>query len=46
MLRKTKQKLPTALNQKLYPTRPSPGKFYGTGKIHKLSPNQDIDEFR
>ena len=36
--------MPKDVYQKLYPTRLSPGKFYGTTKIHKLPPNQDIDE--
>ena len=36
--------MPKDVYQKLYPTGLSPGKFYGTTKIHKLPPNQDIDE--
>ena len=44
ILRKIKQKLPNEVYQKLYPTGLSPGKFYGTAKIHKLQPNQGIDE--
>ena len=44
ILRKIKQKLPKEVYQKLYPTGSSPGKFYGTSKIHKLPPNQSIDE--
>ena len=36
--------MPKEVYQKLYPTGLSPGKFYGTTKIHKLPPNQDIDE--
>ena len=44
ILQKIKQKLPKEVYQKLYPTGSSPGKFYGTAKIHKLQPNQGIDE--
>ena len=44
ILRKIKQKLPNEVSQKLYPTTSSPGKFYGTTKIHKLLPNRAIDE--
>ena len=36
-LRKIKQKLPTDVYAKLYPTGLSPGKFYGPAKVHKLS---------
>ena len=43
ILRKIKQKLPKEVYQKLYLTGSSPGKFYGTAKIHKLPPNQGID---
>ena len=39
-LRKINQKLPTDVYAKLYPTGSSPGKFYGTGKIHKLAINE------
>ena len=38
-LRKIKQKLPTDVYAKLYPTRSSPRKFYGTAKVHKLAIN-------
>ena len=34
---KIKQKLPTDVYAKLYPTGSSPGKFYGTAKVHYLS---------
>ena len=44
ILQKIKQKLLEEVYQKLYPTGLSPGKFYGTAKIHKLQPNQGIDE--
>ena len=36
--------MPKEVYQKLYPTGSSPGKFYGTAKIHKLQPNQGVDE--
>ena len=36
--------MPKEVYQKLYPTGSSPGKFYETSKIHKLSSNQGIDE--
>ena len=44
ILRKIKQKLPNEVSQKLYPTSSSPGKFYGTAKIHELLTNRAIDE--
>ena len=44
ILRKIKQKFRKEVYQKLYPTGSSPGKFYRTAKIHKLSLNQGIDE--
>ena len=40
-LRKIKLKLPS---NKIYPTGSAPGEFYGTAKIHKLSPNDTINE--
>ena len=43
-LRKIKQKLPTDVYAKLYPTGSSPGKFYGTAKVHKLAINDTIEE--
>ena len=43
-LRKIKQKLPTDVYAKLYPTGSSPGKFYGTAKVHKLSKNDTVKE--
>ena len=36
MLRKTKQKLPTDVYAKLYPTGSSLRKFYGTANVHEL----------
>ena len=43
-LRKIKQKLPTDVHAKLYPTGSSPGKFYGTAKAHKLAINDTVKE--
>ena len=43
-LRKITQKLPTDVYAKLYPTGSSPGKFYGTAKVHKLSINDTAKE--
>ena len=37
-------KLPPNIYSKIYPTGSAPGKFYGTAKIHKLSPNDTINE--
>ena len=42
--RKSKQKLPTDVYAKLYPTRSPPGKFYGTAEVHKLSLNDTVEE--
>ena len=39
-----KLKLPSNIYLKIYPTGCPPGKFYGTVKIHKLSPNDTINE--
>ena len=44
ILRKIKQILLKEVYQKLYQTGWSPGKIYGTAKIHKLSPTQGINE--
>ena len=44
ILQKIKQKLPKEVYQKLYPTRSSPAKFYGTAKIHRLQPKKGVDE--
>ena len=35
-LRKIKDKYPSLLYSKIYPTGSSPGRFYGTAKLHKL----------
>ena len=43
-LRKIQQKLPTDVYAKLYPTGSSPGKFYGTAKVHKLAINDTVEE--
>ena len=43
-LRKIKQKLPTDVYAKLYPTGSSPGKYYGTAKVHKLAINGTVEE--
>ena len=45
-LRKIKQKLPTDVYAKLYPTGSSPGKFYGTAKVHKLAINDTVEELQ
>ena len=44
MLRKIKQKLPRDVYAKFYPSGSSPGKFYGTAKLHKLSINDTVEE--
>ena len=44
MLRKIKHKLPTDVYAKLHPTGSSPGKFYGTAKVHKLAINDTVEE--
>ena len=43
-LRKIKQKLSTDVYAKLYPTGSSPGEFYGTAKVHKLTINDTVEE--
>ena len=43
-LRKLKSKLFPYEYKKLYPTCSSPGKFYGTAKLHKLPANGKIDD--
>ena len=37
-------KLPSNIYSKIYPTGSAPGKFYGTAKIHKLSPDDTINK--
>ena len=39
-----KLKLPSSIYSKIYPTGSAPDKFYGTAKIHKLSPYDTINE--
>ena len=43
-LRKLKSKLSPYEYKKLYPTSSSPGKFYGTARLHKLPANGKIDD--
>ena len=45
MLRKMKGKLTKNEYTRLYPTGSSPGKFYGTAKLHKISNSDPVDEF-
>ena len=42
-LRKIKTKIPSNVYSKVYPTGSSPGKFYGTAKLHKLQANRHVD---
>ena len=42
MLRKIKSKFSPNKYKQLYPTGSSPGKFYGTAKIYKLSPGNQV----
>ena len=44
VVRRMKLKLPSNIYAKIYPTGSAPGKFYGTAKIHELSPNDTINE--
>ena len=44
MLRKIKPKLSEREYKVLYPSGSSPGKFYGTVKIHKVPKNGNIDQ--
>ena len=44
MLRKIKPKLSERKYKVLYPSGSSPGKFYGTVKIHKVPKNGNIDQ--
>ena len=42
-LRKIKNKLPSFVYSNIYPTGSSPGKFYGTAKLHKVSNNSTVE---
>ena len=44
MLRKIKPKLSEHKHKVLYPSGSSPGKFYDTAKIHKVSESGSIDQ--
>ena len=44
ILRKIKNKLPSFVYSKIYLSRPLPGKFYGTAKLHKVSNNGTVDQ--
>ena len=44
ILRKIKSKFSEQEYKRLYPTGSSPGKFYGTAKMHKLSLNGKVDD--
>ena len=43
-LRKVKTKLPSNIFSKVYPTGSSPGKLYGTAKIHKIDTNEKVND--
>ena len=43
-LRKIKDKIPALLYSKVYPTRSSPGRFYGTAKLHKVKDNGTVED--
>ena len=43
ILRKIKSKLTINEYKQLYPSGSSPGKFYGTAKIHKLSNDDNVE---
>ena len=45
ILRKIKSKLTINEYKQLYPSGSSPGKFYGTAKIHKLSNDDNVEIF-
>ena len=45
-VRKTKDHLSTSEYRTLYPSGPAPGKFYGTGKKHKIPVNRTVDDLR
>ena len=41
-IRKLKPKLPSNIYSNICPSVSCPGKFYGTAKIHKMSPNDNV----
>ena len=43
-LRKRKYKITSLLYSKIYPTGPSPGRFYGTAKLHKLKDSGIVED--
>ena len=43
-LRKIKDKIPVRLYSKIYPTGSSPGRFYGTVKLHKVKDNGTVED--
>ena len=43
-LRKIKDKIPALLYSKVYPTRSSTGRFYGTAKLHKVKDNGTVED--
>ena len=43
-LRKIKDKIPALLYSKIYPTGSSPGRFYGTAKLHKVKDNGTVED--
>ena len=44
VLRKIKTNLTSQEYSRLYPTGSCPGKFYGTIKIHKILPTDNVDK--
>ena len=42
--RKIKDKIPSLLYSKIYPTGSSPGQFYGTAKEHKVKDNETVED--
>ena len=42
VIRKLKPKLPSKIYSNIYLSVSCAGKFYGTGKIHKMSPNDRV----
>ena len=43
-LTKIKDKIPALLYSKIYPTGSSPGRFYGTTKLHKVKDNGTVED--